>query len=168
MQKLAGVLTLLFMAGVSTAEAQVVQPGKRAPEIDLTTLSGGRIELSKLRGNPVIVSFWGTWCPPCRKEFPELVRVQAKYAARGLYVVAVNGRDQERSTKEVQQFVDAFAVSFPIALDRRGSVRRAYRIRGQPATIFIDGSGVIRKVHTGWIDPEELDSGIELILPPAK
>ncbi len=156
-------LTLLYAFGASIGYAQA-RPGKPAPEIDLPTLTGGRLELSKLRGHPVILSFWGTWCPPCRHEFPDLVRLQEKHADAGLLVVGINGRDQERDTKDVQRFVDFFSVRFPIALDKHGSARRAYRIKGQPTTVFIDSSGVIRRIHIGLILPAELDSGLALIL----
>jgi len=159
--------TFLLAVGANTLEAQPAKIGKRAPEIDLPTLTGGRVELSKMRGHPVVVSFWGTWCPPCRDEFPELIRMQAKHADAGLYVIGVNGRDQERSTRDVQRFVELFPVSFTIALDKRGSVRRAYRIEAQPTTVFIDSSGFVRKVHTGRISPDELEQGIALILPPS-
>lgn len=161
-------LALLAAVEASTLEAQPIKPGKRAPEIDLPTLNGGRVELSKLRGHAVVVSFWGTWCPPCRNEFPELIKAQAKYADRGLLVLGVNGRDQERSTRDVQQFVDLFPVSFVVALDKYGSTRRAYRIVGQPTTVFIDASGIVRQVHTGLISHEELEEGIALILPASR
>jgi peroxiredoxin len=164
--KFAKATTLLLAISAAEVGAQAVTPGKKAPDIKLPTLAGGRFDLSKLRGNAVVVSFWGTWCPPCRKEFPELVRVQAEHAQSGLRVVAVNGRDQEESIDDVERFVSAFAVTFPVALDKRGSVRRAYRIVGQPTTVFIDSSGVVRKVHVGLIERDELDKGIALILPP--
>lgn len=156
-------LSLLCLT--ATADAQPVKIGKRPPEIDLPTLKGERVKLSKLHGRPVVVSFWGTWCPPCRTEFPELIRLHEKHSQAGLYVLAVNGRDQEKTTKDVQRFVDFFAVPFTVALDKRGSVRRAYRIEGQPTTVFIDSSGVVRGVHTGLINREELERGIALILP---
>ena len=123
------------------------------------------MDLSKLRGHPVVISFWATWCPPCRVEFPELIRIHSAYAADGLYVLAVNGRDQELSTKEVQRFIDHFIVPFPIALDTRGSVRRAYRIKAQPTTVFVDSQGMIQRMHTGRITPSELEQGIALIIP---
>jgi len=160
-------VAFLLAAGAGTLDAQTEKIGKRAPEIDLPTLTGGRVELSKMRGHPVVVSFWGTWCPPCRDEFPELIRMQAKHSAAGLYIIGVNGRDQERSTRDVQRFVELFPVAFPIALDKRGLVRRKYKIEGQPTTVFIDSSGVVRKVHTGRISPEELEQGIALIVPPS-
>jgi thiol-disulfide isomerase/thioredoxin len=93
-------------AGTPDATAQKLGRGTAAPEIDLPTLAGGRVKLSELRGKPVVVTFWGTWCPPCRNEFPELVALQKKYRESGLVVLAVNQRDQELSTKAVQDFAN--------------------------------------------------------------
>ncbi|MEO7359935.1 MAG: TlpA disulfide reductase family protein [Gemmatimonadaceae bacterium] len=157
---------LIFVGGATFAEAQPPKAGHRAPEIDLPTLNGGRFQLSKLRGHAVILSFWGTWCPPCRNEFPLLEAIHDQHFDAGLYVIGVNGRDQEESTRDVSRFVDAFAISFPIVLDNRGSVRRAYRIEGQPTTVFIDQKGVVRRVHVGLITRKELDEGVALILLP--
>ncbi len=157
------VLIALTLAA-STTNAQPVGPGARAPEVDLPTLAGSRAQLSKLRGHPVVVSFWGTWCPPCRTEFPELVRVQAAYGPAGLFVLAVNGRDQEMSTKTVQQFVDEFSAPFQVALDDHGRARRAFLIQGLPTTVFIDTGGMVREVHRGPITHEELERGLATIL----
>lgn len=159
------VIGLALLCAVSGVDAQPLRVGRRPPEIDLPTLTGGRVQLSKLRGRAVIISFWGTWCPPCRTEFPELIRLHENHGESGLYVLAVNGRDQERDTKAVQQFVDFFAAPFTVALDKRGSVRRAYRIEGQPTTVFVDAGGVVRSVHTGLITRDQLDRGVALILP---
>jgi peroxiredoxin len=157
-------LAILLVSVARDGGAQPV-PGARAPEIDLPTLAGGRVKLSKLRGRPVVVTFWGTYCPPCRVEFPELVRAQQTHGAAGLYVLGVNGRDQEYSTKDVQAFVDQFAAPFTIALDTRGRSRTAYRIIGLPTTVFVDTAGVVRRIHFGPIDGEALDRGIATILP---
>ena len=148
----------------SIVGAQPVRVGSPAPEIDLPTLAGGRVRLSQLRGQPIVVSFWGSWCPPCRSEFPELVRAHREHAG-GLYVLGVNGRDQELSTKDVQKFVDEFAVPFQVALDTRGKAQRTYRLRGLPTTVFIDSAGVVQRMHIGPISRAELDSGIAAILP---
>jgi thiol-disulfide isomerase/thioredoxin len=153
-----------LVLSASASGAQPVSPGARAPEIDLPTLTGGRVQLSKLRGHPVVVSFWGTWCPPCRDEFPELVKASLAHGASGLQVVAVNGRDQETSDKNVQKFVDEFSVTFQVALDQRGRARRAFLIQGLPTTVFIDSGGVVRGVHRGPISREELDRGLASIL----
>lgn len=159
-------MTATLVLAASAAGAQPVRQGARAPEIDLPALAGGRVQLSKLRGHPVVVSFWGTYCPPCRDEFPELVRAHAMHATAGLRVLGVNGRDQEWSTKNVKKFVDEFAVTFPVALDARGRSRQKYRVVGLPTTVFIDSAGVVQRIHMGPISREELDRGIAAILPP--
>lgn len=145
--------------------AQTLAIGAPAPEIDLPTLTGNRVQLSALRGHPVIVSFWGTWCPPCRQEFPELERVFRANSDAGLQVLAVNGRDQESSTKAVQKFVDHFAATFLVVLDERGALRQSLKLVGLPTTVFVDSAGVVRRVNVGPISPTELDRGVALILP---
>src|SRR5262249_30641458 len=138
-----------FALVASVAGAQPVKRGARAPNIDLPTLTGGRVKLSALRGHPVIVSFWNTWCPPCREEFPEFVRLHRQNDSVGLRVLGVNRRQQELSTKAVQRFVDEFSVPFPIALDERGQSDRAFYITILPTTVFIDTAGIIQHIHLG-------------------
>ena len=145
--------------------AQVLAIGSPAPEIDLPVLTGGRLSLSGQRGHPVIVSFWGTWCPPCKAEFPQLVRVHREYAATGLQVLAVNGLDQESSTKVIHKFVQRYGATFPVLLDERGAMRQVYHIPGLPMTVFIDSAGVVRRVHSGPISVTELNAGVALIAP---
>lgn len=157
-------LPLLFgIAG--PAGAQEIQPGKPAPEIDLPTLKGGRVKLSGLRGHPVVVSFWGTWCPPCKEEFPALVAAHRKYREAGLEVIAVNQRDQEIRTADVEAFVKEYKVEFIVAMDQRGKSRRSYRLIGLPTTVFIDAGGIIRQVNSGPIAPSQLVRGLATILP---
>lgn len=159
-------IAVALALAASTAGAQAVSVGSPTPEIDLPSLSGGRVQLSKLRGHPVVVSFWSTWCPPCRSEFPELVKAYLKYSAAGLVVLGVNGRDQEYRTNDVKKFVQEFAVPFEIALDERGRSRQSFLILGLPTTVFIDSGGVVRGIHRGPISAEELAGGIATILTP--
>ena len=154
---------LILVARV--AIAQPIARGSPAPEIDLATLQGGRVKLSELRGHPVLVTFWGTWCPPCRDEFPELVAAHRNHGDRGLRVLAVNQTDQELSTKDVQAFVKQYSVDFIVALDPRGKARRSFRLIGLPTTLFIDSSGVIQLVHPGPISRARLTEGLAMILP---
>lgn len=158
-------LAVLALAATSV-DAQPVRVGAAAPEIDLPMLTGGRVQLSKLRGHPVVVSFWATWCPSCRTEFPELVRLHETHGPAGLRVLGVNGRDQERSTKNVKAFLDEVGASFPVVLDQRGRARLEYRLVGLPTTVFVDSAGIIQGIHRGPISREELDRGVAAILPP--
>ena len=145
--------------------AQEIAPGRPAPEIDLPRLGGGQIKLSTLRGHPVVVTFWGTWCPPCKVEFPELVAAHRKYREAGLEIIGVNQRDQEIRTTDVEAFVKDHKVEFIVAMDQRGKSRRSYRLIGLPTTVFIDAGGIIRQVTSGPIAPSELARGLATILP---
>jgi thiol-disulfide isomerase/thioredoxin len=153
---------LATMLAVSGAGAQL-PVGSVAPEIDARTLSDTRFQLSALRGRPVIMTFWGTWCPPCREEFPVLAEAYRKHHGAGLEVVGVNQRDQEVRTTDVQHFVDELSIPFTVVLDPRGRSRRSYRLFGLPTTVFVDTGGVIRHVVSGPLGREQLGLGLAAI-----
>ena len=162
MRSLLAAVLLAVAFTASEADAQL-HVGTAAPEIDLRTLGNAPFKLSSLKGRPVVITFWGTWCLPCREEFPELAEVYRKHHAGGLEVVAVNQRDQELSTAAVQKFVDEFSSPFTIVLDPRGRSRRAYRLVGLPTTVFVDTAGVIATVVSGPISREQLAIGLSTI-----
>ena len=163
-----GAVLIVLALAASAAGAQSVKVGERAPKIDLATVAGGKTRLSELRGHPVVVTFWATWCPSCRTEFPDLVKVQAAYASADLRVLAINGIDQEhgKDTKHVKQFIEEFGVTFPVALDKGSRVLRAYGILTLPTMLFIDSGGVVRAISAGPTSREALDRGIATIIPP--
>lgn len=162
------VTSIAVMAATLGGPALTAQPlaaGTVAPEIELPVLSGGRISLSSHRGHPVVVSFWGTWCAPCKDAFPQLVRIHRAFASVGLRILAVDGLDQESSTKAIRMFVEQYGATFPVLLDEHGSMRQVYRVTDVPMTVFIDTSGVIRLVHSGPISPLQLDAGVAMLMP---
>ncbi len=120
--------------------------GKLAPNFLLETLDGKEMRLSDLRGQPVVINFWATWCQPCRKEVPELVAAYNSYRERGLVILGVNLQEGKGI---VRPFAEDFGMNFPILIDRDGEVGDEYRVLGLPTTYFVDRDGVVRSVFTG-------------------
>jgi peroxiredoxin len=124
------------------------QKGFLAPDFEAVTLSGETIRLSALRGQPVILSLWASWCPPCREEMPALQQIYTDFSDQGLVVLGINMTAQD-SRDAAGNFVNEFGFSFPIPLDSNGDISRLYRVQALPTTYFIDSDGVIRDVIIG-------------------
>jgi thiol-disulfide isomerase/thioredoxin len=122
--------------------------GFLAPDFSLTAVDGRRWTLSELRGRPVIVNLWASWCPPCRAEMPAIQQVYEANRGRGLAVLAVNTTFQDSANK-ASAFVEEFGLTFPVLLDVDGSVSRRYQLRALPTTFFIDRQGMIQTVAIG-------------------
>ena len=131
--------------------------GQLAPDFDLATLDGGRFRLSDWRGQPVLINFWASWCGPCRREVPALIRALDEHGAQGLTIVGVN---IEESTSVAQDFVGEFGVEYPIPMDFDGAVFRAYGgggSSGPPRSFFIDPNGVIVRIWAGQAPDEVVE-----------
>jgi len=130
-----------------------------APDIQLNVLGGGRARLAELRGRPVVVNFWASWCTPCRSELPAIIEAYQTHRERGLAVLAVNLTDQEKRS-DIQRFVAELQIPFPVLLDERGRTRRRYGLISLPTTVFVDSAGLVRGVHSGPITRRELSRGL--------
>ena len=122
--------------------------GFPAPDFTLDTLEGNQLTLSDFRGKVVMVNLWASWCPPCRAEMPTLEQIYQENKAQGLEVLAVNTTDQD-SESAAANFAQEFGLTFPILLDRDGSVSKRYQLLALPTTYFIDRRGIIRAVIPG-------------------
>ncbi len=136
-------------AAVADRDRSLTAPmtGFLAPDFTLTALDGGHMQLSTLRGKPVILNFWATWCPPCRAEMPELEALWQRYKDDGLLLIGV---DQGENAATVERFArGVVATTFPLLLDTNQAVGRAYGVRALPTTVFIDAEGRIQDVRIG-------------------
>jgi peroxiredoxin len=122
--------------------------GRDAPELVGTTLAGDTLALSSLRGAPVLLNLWATWCAPCRRETPYLQTLHERYRDRGLRVVGVTV-DTRGAASAVRDFLDEFGVTYTILEDPDMVSMDRYAVIGLPATFLLDREGVIRHVVTG-------------------
>jgi len=112
----------------------------------LVPAAGGRLALSALRGHPVVINFWGSWCGPCRAEMPLLVKAWHAYAERGVVIV---GFDVDDTPAEARRFLQEYRVDYPIVTVPNERLPRAYNVIGLPTTVFVDASGMIRARELG-------------------
>ena len=146
-----------------TARPMTVKIGDLAPEIDLQSVTGDHIVLSKLEGRPVIVNFWATWCGPCRAEFPTLVRKYKQYQDQGLVILGVNYQD-DNNDQGILNFMRNSLVAFPIVRDLDERYGRMYRINGLPTSFFIDRKGIVRDIVVGGpMDDDFIDQQMKKI-----
>ncbi len=138
--------------------------GFMAPDFTLDRLGGGRMTLSDLRGQVVVMNLWASWCPPCRAEMPALQQVYDELRERGMVILAVNVTYQDGEAPAAA-FVAEYGLTFPVLLDRTGEVGRGYLLRALPTTFFIDRQGVIRQVIVGGpMSEATIRSAIEPLL----
>ena len=137
--------------------------GATMPSLTLPLYGGGQVALSELRGQPVVLNFWASWCAPCRAEAPTLEKVYGEYRERGVTFLGVGVRDvMERG----QAFIDEFGITYPNAHDPQGQAWRAFRLTGVPETLFVTSDGVVAGRHIGHISEEKLREAVESLLAP--
>ncbi len=135
----------------STRKAKHPLEGKRIPEDKLPLLgSKSKKSIYDLIGKKItFVSFWATWCPPCRKEQPVLQKIYHKYKEKGVTIIGVNVEKPNR-VNVIKAFVKKNGLTFPILLDQHDSLSRQLKVRGIPALFIIDNTGKILEVHVGF------------------
>jgi peroxiredoxin len=152
------VFVLLFALSAAALSA-----GSRAPEIELSDLSGKVVKLSDLKGKVVLVDFWASWCVPCKEELPVLEALHKKYAGDGLVIIGVNA-DSERDN--MTKFLRRTKLSFTVVHDVDRKVAGRYAPTKMPSSYLIDRSGLVRYVHAGYRagDADKLESEIKTLL----
>jgi len=118
-----------------------------APAAAFETLAGEDVRLADYRGGIVLLNFWGTWCPPCVREIPELVALQPELVALGGTVLAP--AVDSGSRENIQAFLDDFGVNYPIVIGSGSQAVGDFGAIGYPFTLLIDAEGVIRRRYLG-------------------
>ena len=148
--------------------------GQLAPDLEgdvdgqlrpLRDLDDGIVRLSDLRGDPVWLSFFATWCPPCQEETPVLRDAYEEYAAGGLQMIAVSV--QETTPEDVAAYARTYSLPYTIGFDATGAVFDTYQGFGLPTHVFIDAEGVIRHLRYGPLTRELVAQIVEPLLAEA-
>jgi cytochrome c biogenesis protein CcmG, thiol:disulfide interchange protein DsbE len=140
---------------------QTYPPGKAAPPLLLPTLDGGTLDLAALRGRPVVVNFWATWCEPCVREFPLLARAAAGHRADRLAVVGVLVQDRPDAARA---FVRQHGGGWPMGIDADRRTADAWGVVGLPHTVFVRPDGTLAAHQLGELTPATLDRQLAAIL----
>ncbi len=145
------------------ASNEGIQVGNVAPDFQLPNLDYESMSLSELRGKPVVLNFWATWCPACIDEMPYLQEIHEEYSDDGLMLLAI---DVGESQSQVEKFLQRNNLSLPVLLDTSGVVAQKYRILNIPTTFFIDGDGVIQEKRIGaFINAAQIEEQLSKIMP---
>ena len=150
-----------------TAVAGEPAPGFTLPIIPSASpdagYTGSEISLKDLKGRVVLVDFWATWCPPCRKSFPWMDEMYSRYKEEGFIIVAVS---EDTKRELVERFIEKMNPLFPIAHDPSGEVAEKYELRGMPTSYLIDRKGNITIIHVGFrsSDKDKLEAEIQMLL----
>jgi peroxiredoxin len=141
--------------------AAKLQVGQAAPTFSLPDRDGKTVSLADLKGRPVVLNFWASWCPPCRREMPEFAAALAKYKEKDLAFYAINVGE---SKVVVDAFLSQVGVDLPVLLDQGDEAQNAYKILPLPATFFIDRSGKITAIYETQMSLPQIETEVERIL----
>jgi len=168
-KKLTAILVTILTSGLlitgcsAGSEPSTATVGKAAPNFQLQNLDGQSISLNDLKGKPVLVNFWATWCRPCVSEMPYIQEIYEEWSGKGLMVLAIN---RGESSSKVEEFLQSNNLSLPVLLDTNKAVAQRYNIRGIPTTFFIDKEGIIQEIIIGaFPNKEAIETRLNKIMP---
>ena len=145
-----------------TGLSGITMVNRPAPDFILMTFKGTTISLADLRGKPVVINFWASWCPPCRVEASLIERTWRAYKNRGLIFLGVNIQDRK---EDALNYIRQFAITYPNGPDPTGEISIDYGVSGLPVTFFVSRDGEIVRRWVGAIERSVLISSIEEIMP---
>lgn len=146
------IVVLLLVSACGEQPLKVFERKPVAPELVLDSLEGDAFRLSDWKGQPVVVNFWASWCPPCREEIPSMNRAWDRLRLEGVQMVGVNyGEDAET----VKRFIAHTPIEFPIALDPDETKSKRWPVEGLPITFILDSEGRVVYSAAG---PREWDA----------
>jgi cytochrome c biogenesis protein CcmG/thiol:disulfide interchange protein DsbE len=143
---------------VPAAAFAVPQVGQPAPAFSLPSPGGKTISLGALRGKPVYINFFASWCGPCNSEAPAIGKLRTQYAKRGLEVVGIDELDAAgQGAAFEKKYGNPYAL---VAIDESGATGKVYGTIAMPVHVFIDRRGVVTTYRLGEMSPAEIETAI--------
>ena len=136
-------LGVVMAVGVVGA-AKRLEVGERPPQFTATDLSGKTHNVSAYRGRVVVLHFWASWCPFCRRSIPSLVELYKKHAPHGMQLLAIS---TDQSEEMLRAFIQEQHVPYPVIQSREVALQ--YHIEGIPVTVVVDREGLVQFVQEG-------------------
>ncbi len=156
-----GLVALTRPSGDTVATPGELSIGGPAPDLRLVDLDGRPFELASLRGRPVVLNFWASWCVPCREEFPLLEQALAAHASEDLAVVGVLFKDD---VAPARAFMEQMGVRWVSVQDPDDVAAGVYRVVAPPTTFFIARDGTVMARQIGELRAEDLERQLAAIL----
>ena len=149
--------------GIYYKFGEITVEQRPAPEFVKEGLTGSTVNLAELRGKVVMLDFWSSWCPPCRREAPVLAQVYREYEGEDVEFIGVAIWDDRG---KVARHVQEFDLTYPNVVDDRGRIGIDYGVTGIPEKFFIDTNGNLAKKFVGPMKPETLRAALDGLLAP--
>lgn len=153
---------LLMLSLLLVPNAAALNETMPAPDATFQGLTGVQVRLADFKGKVVLLNFWGTWCVPCLREIPELVRVSEQFQKRRFAVLGIavdSGRPDD-----IRAFMAEHRMTYTILIGELGFIKKAFRVVGFPTSILIDRQGIIRKRYVGPQSEEVFKNDVEPLL----
>jgi thiol-disulfide isomerase/thioredoxin len=144
----------------SSGEGAVVALPSSPTELPEVDVAGYEALLETLRGTPVVVNVWASWCGPCRNEAPALAAAAQEYGDRVRFL----GLDVLDTRPDARAFIQEYGWTYPSLFDRTGAIRDSLGLVGQPFTVFYDASGTVVDTYPGAIPADELRERVEALV----
>jgi peroxiredoxin len=161
-RSLLAVAAAAALALIPAVAFAIPQAGRPAPAFSLPTPDGKTISLSSLRGKPLYINFFASWCGPCNAEAPSIGKLRTQYAKQGLQVVGVDELDAPgQAVAFEKKYNNPYGL---LAIDDNGVVGKAYNTVAMPVHVFIDRRGVVTTYRLGEMNPAEIEAAIKTAL----
>ena len=151
---MAAVAALVLAACTSAPGSDSAEPaaGPAVPDRVFETFDGGELSLSELSGEPLVVNFWASWCPPCVAEMPDFERVHLDRADDVRFV----GLNTQDTREQAEALALQTGVTYDLGLDPEGALARDFEVISMPSTYFVDADGAIVHRHAGLLTEQQL------------